>query len=345
MEKEKAKKVATKRKPAKKKPAKKVATKEIEKVNSNTSLKKSEPLDISRPQDVMSFGKVLKKYIEENSLAVVIQGSPYAMVDGWKFAGTNFGLTAIPGKPVAKHEKGQYVTTLYVMKEIKKRQGGSYTKEVAVFAGFSDDVHVIEEMRKKFNVSNEITRPYFAYECECDVLRLSDGSRVNYGVGLCSNLELLKSGFDEYSVNSMSQTRAIGKAYRNLLGFVMKAAGMETTPAEEMDEVNKREEDSKFEEPKLPAPSKKQIEGIKKKIVNEGLKLDEIKKYFTLDESLEKELLKLYNLDKPVATEEQFKDLCKKAVAGAITIEQASSEYDLSIDQFESLEAIFKAKK
>lgn len=326
------KKVATKRKPRKE------ASKAIEKA-------KSEPLDISRPQDVMSFGKVLKKYIEQNSLSVMIQGQPYAMVNGWQFAGSSFGLTAIPGKPVAKHEKGQYVTTLYVMKEINKRGGGSYTKEVAVFAGFSDDIHVIEEMRKKFNVSNEITRPYFAYECECEVLKLSDGKRVNYGVGYCSNLELLKSGFDEYSVNSMSQTRSIGKAYRNLLGFVMKAAGMETTPAEEMDEVNKREEDSRVSEPQKRVPSKKQLEEIKKKIVNEGLTMEKIKKHFTIDDATEKDLLKLYDLGKPVATEEQFRDLCKKAIAGAVTIEQASSEYDLSLDQLESLEAIFKAKK
>jgi hypothetical protein len=33
----------------------------------------------------------------------------------------------------------------------------------------------------------------------------------------------------------MAQTRAIGKAYRNLLAWLMKAAGFEATPAEEMD--------------------------------------------------------------------------------------------------------------
>lgn len=108
---------------------------------------------------------------------------------------------------------------------------------------------------------------------------------------------------------------------------------------------NDTNDQSKPNQKKTPVPTPQQIEGIKKKIANDGLKLEDVKKHFTIDESLEKELLKLYDLDKPVATDEQFKDLCKKAVAGAITIEQASSEYDLSIDQFESLEAIFKAKK
>jgi hypothetical protein len=32
----------------------------------------------------------------------------------------------------------------------------------------------------------------------------------------------------------MAQTRAIGKAYRNLIGWVMKMTGYESTPAEEM---------------------------------------------------------------------------------------------------------------
>lgn len=34
---------------------------------------------------------------------------------------------------------------------------------------------------------------------------------------------------------SMAQTRAIGKAYRNILAWIIRAAGYEPTPAEEMD--------------------------------------------------------------------------------------------------------------
>ena len=34
---------------------------------------------------------------------------------------------------------------------------------------------------------------------------------------------------------SMAQTRAIGKAYRNCLAWIIRAAGYEPTPAEEMD--------------------------------------------------------------------------------------------------------------
>ena len=55
------------------------------------------------------------------------------------------------------------------------------------------------------------------------------------GIALCSNKEKTKRYFDEYAILSMAQTRAIGKAYRNLLAWLMKAAGFEATPAEEMD--------------------------------------------------------------------------------------------------------------
>jgi len=37
------------------------------------------------------------------------------------------------------------------------------------------------------------------------------------------------------AICSMAQTRATGKAFRNILGWLMKAAGFAATPAEEMD--------------------------------------------------------------------------------------------------------------
>jgi hypothetical protein len=42
-----------------------------------------------------------------------------------------------------------------------------------------------------------------------------------------------KKSFDEYAILSMAQTRCLGKAYRNLFGWVMRMTGNEATPAEE----------------------------------------------------------------------------------------------------------------
>jgi hypothetical protein len=75
------------------------------------------------------------------------------------------------------------------------------------------------------------------YMAKCEVRNINTGQLVATGVAICSNFEQSKKRFDEYAILSMAQTRAIGKAYRNLLAWLMKAAGFEATPAEEMDFV------------------------------------------------------------------------------------------------------------
>lgn len=66
----------------------------------------------------------------------------------------------------------------------------------------------------------------------------STGKVVGNGFALCSSAEATKKNFEEYAVLSMAQTRAIGKAYRNRVGWVMKLAGYEGTPSEEMRKVD-----------------------------------------------------------------------------------------------------------
>ena len=56
-------------------------------------------------------------------------------------------------------------------------------------------------------------------------------------MAICTNKEPGKTNFDEYAVASMAQTRAVGKAFRLKIGWLLKIAGYETTPAEEMDTV------------------------------------------------------------------------------------------------------------
>ena len=51
-----------------------------------------------------------------------------------------------------------------------------------------------------------------------------------------------RSGFqkDMFAIASMAQTRALGKAYRMGLSWIMKMAGFEGTPAEEMPKFDRR---------------------------------------------------------------------------------------------------------
>jgi hypothetical protein len=111
------------------------------------------------------------------------------------------------------------------------------------------------------------------YMAKCEVRNINTGQLVATGVAICSNFEHSKKRFDEYAILSMAQTRAIGKAYRNLLAWLMKAAGFEATPAEEMDFA--------AQEVKIKVPSEPENHSIKEvfaEIVEEEVaEIDSIK--------------------------------------------------------------------
>jgi len=75
------------------------------------------------------------------------------------------------------------------------------------------------------------------YKSEVEIYDLNKNIVIGRGFAYCSNFEAKKKGFEEYAIASMSQTRATGKAFRLLIGWMMKASGFETTPYEEMDTV------------------------------------------------------------------------------------------------------------
>lgn len=75
-------------------------------------------------------------------------------------------------------------------------------------------------------------------------IRRATGETVGFGVAVCSNKESKKRNFDDYAICSMAQTRATGKAFRTLVGWMFKLADMEATPAEEMDELDPQKVDN-----------------------------------------------------------------------------------------------------
>lgn len=100
-----------------------------------------------------------------------------------------------------------------------------------MFAGGSMGLTAVVESCDRLERDTEI-----AYRAT--VIVYNGDKVVSRGIAICSNKERSKASFDEYAIASMSQTRAIGKAYRMLLGWLMKAAGYEGTPREEIDENN-----------------------------------------------------------------------------------------------------------
>jgi len=66
------------------------------------------------------------------------------------------------------------------------------------------------------------------------VAKTLDGSEVGSAEMMCTRAENRWRTADDYAIRSMAQTRAISKALRGPLGFVMKLAGYEPTPEGEI---------------------------------------------------------------------------------------------------------------
>jgi hypothetical protein len=126
----------------------------------------------------------LTKFINDNKLSANIAGKQFVMVDGWQFAASQLGLTAI--------------------------------------------VHDVRDI-------SQSTPTEIRYSAQANVIHVPTDTLVSTGFAMCSNKEAKKKSFDEYAIASMAQTRAIGKAYRNNLSWLMKLAGFESTPLEEID--------------------------------------------------------------------------------------------------------------
>ncbi len=73
------------------------------------------------------------------------------------------------------------------------------------------------------------------YQAKVTLFDIRHGVTVGAGFAVCSNKESGKKFYQEFAIMSMAQTRAVGKAYRNILAWIIRAAGYEPTPAEEMD--------------------------------------------------------------------------------------------------------------
>lgn len=73
------------------------------------------------------------------------------------------------------------------------------------------------------------------------VARTMGGVVVGAAEASCTRSERTWSGRDDYALRSMAQTRATSKAMRLPLGFIVSLAGYESTPAEEMDGIEREE--------------------------------------------------------------------------------------------------------
>lgn len=105
------------------------------------------------------------------------------------------------------------------------------------------------------HVVNISTDDEIKYQAKVNLLDLRSQQVVGAGFAICSSKEQGKKYYQEFAIASMAQTRAIGKAYRNILAWIIRAAGYEPTPAEEMDYSGN--EPAKTEQRPVSAPAEK----------------------------------------------------------------------------------------
>lgn len=90
--------------------------------------------------------------------------------------------------------------------------------------------------------------------------RTLDGVVIGAAAGICTREERMWSKRDEYALLGMAQTRAISRALRGPLGFVVKMAGYEATAAEEIPTATSETPAQPVSEPLVTADQVKQMQ-------------------------------------------------------------------------------------
>lgn len=126
-------------------------------------------------------------------------------------------------KDLAKFIKDNKLSTQVQGKEFVNVEGWQY-------AGSRLGIVPIVE-----HVINVSTDQEIKYQAKVTLFDMRSQHTVGAGFAICSNKESGKKFYQEFAIASMAQTRAIGKAYRNILAWIIRAAGYEPTPAEEVE--------------------------------------------------------------------------------------------------------------
>jgi hypothetical protein len=126
-------------------------------------------------------------------------------------------------KDLAKFVKENKLSTQVQGKEFVNVEGWQYA---------GSRLGIVPVVEHVINVS---TDQELKYQAKVTLFDMRSQHTVGAGFAICSNKESGKKFYQEFAIASMAQTRAIGKAYRNILAWIIRAAGYEPTPAEEME--------------------------------------------------------------------------------------------------------------
>ena len=136
-----------------------------------------------------------------------------------------------PDEQIAKGKT--YATALIKLVEEKQLftviQGKKYVHaEGWACLGSFLGVFPFVEYARKIDRDDEII-----YEARV-ILKTAQNNIVGAGEAVCSSKERGRNNVDEYVIKSMAETRATGKAFRLAFSWIVKLAGYEATPSEEI---------------------------------------------------------------------------------------------------------------
>lgn len=213
--------------------------------NSKKALEVSDKaIELTSPKDLVNFAETLKTVIVQQKLYTPIkQGDGkiknHVHVEGWQFAGFNMGIVPV-------------VTEVCEIKVDRTFDHSKWWCGKGIYHKW-DNQHT-ENCKENKTEGIQVIK----YEASVDLIRVSDGSKVGHGRAICTNEERGRELQDEYIIESMAQTRAVGKAFRTVIGWLMKMAGYEATPAEEMYDIDGDDIVGGADEKKVRSDIKKQ---------------------------------------------------------------------------------------
>lgn len=191
----------------------------------------------------------LKDVVERQKLYVEIQRGKYVMVEGWNTLGALMGVFP---EVVSTEKLPSRIVKMYQVEITKNKK--NYTnntwEQYKVFSLMKPAL--FNPSDTKMTKVGEVDFEEISYKSVVMLKRAGDGHKVSQAEAFCSNLEESKEKNDEYAIMSMAQTRATGKVFRIAFSWIMKMAGYEATPAEEMP----REGFDNNEPPATPPPAR-----------------------------------------------------------------------------------------
>ena len=149
-----------------------------------------------------------------------------------------------PPASIVEHDKLAAIQLAKAVHDLglsQQIQGRQYLKaEAWSFAARILSLGVETDDPKPFTDTNN--QP--GYACRARVLD-SDGRVLASASAICTRWEKRWTTADDFAIYSMSQTRAVGKAFRIALGALAQLAGFEPVSVEELDEHEVVREESK----------------------------------------------------------------------------------------------------